>query len=135
MERLPKLGYQAERQRREVGFIGCRTIKVRTAAPGSKDKDILAWAEREAWVLLTVDKDFGELAWHVGLPASFGVVVFRLPMPAAAEVGVILAARIGERTDWPDTSRLLNQGVSACTRLRHNNFLDETLGRLCDFRP
>jgi hypothetical protein len=47
-------------------------------------------------VLLTFDKDFGELAWHVGLPASSGVVLFRLPMPAAAEVGVILAARIGE---------------------------------------
>lgn len=75
-------------------------IWVRTAAPGSKDEYILAWAERENRVLLTFDKDFGELAWRAGLPASCGIVLFRLPMPAAAEVGTILAARIGERTDW-----------------------------------
>ena len=73
---------------------------VRTVAPGSKDDDVLAWAEREGRVLLTFDKDFGELAWRVGLPASCGIVLFRLPMPPAAEVGTILAARIGERTDW-----------------------------------
>jgi Protein of unknown function DUF82. len=29
-------------------------VWVRTAAPGSTDKDILAWAEREARVLLTL---------------------------------------------------------------------------------
>ncbi|MGC2410091.1 MAG: DUF5615 family PIN-like protein [Methyloceanibacter sp.] len=70
-------------------------VWVRTAAPGSKDQDILAWAVRESRVLLTFDKDFGELAWHVGLPASSGIVLFRLPMPPAAGVGAILAARIG----------------------------------------
>jgi len=47
---------------------------------------------------ITFDKDFGELAWRVGLPASCGIVLFRLPMPPAAKVGAILAARIGERT-------------------------------------
>ena len=50
-------------------------VWVRAAAPGSKDEDILAWAEREARVLLTFDKDFGELAWHVGLPASSAIPV------------------------------------------------------------
>jgi len=85
-------------------------VWVRTVAPGSKDKDILAWAEREARVLLTFDKDFGELARHVGLPASSGVVLFRLPMPAAAEVGVILAARIGERTDWAGHFTVIEPG-------------------------
>jgi predicted nuclease of predicted toxin-antitoxin system len=85
-------------------------VWVRTAAPGSTDKDILAWAEREARVLLTFDKDFGELAWHVGLPASSGVVLFRLPMPAAAKVGAVLAARIGERTDWAGHFTVIEPG-------------------------
>ena len=31
-------------------------VWVRTEVPRSKDKDILAWAEREARVLLTFDK-------------------------------------------------------------------------------
>jgi len=73
---------------------GHDVVWVRTAAPGSKDEDILAWAVRDARVLLTFDTDFGELAWRSGLPA------FRLPMPPAANIGTALAARIGERTDW-----------------------------------
>jgi predicted nuclease of predicted toxin-antitoxin system len=28
-------------------------------------------------VILTCDKDFGELAFHAGLPASCGIVLFR----------------------------------------------------------
>ena len=78
---------------------GHDVVWVRTTAPGSRDEDILAWAERESRVLLTFDKDFGELAWRVRLPASCGIVLFRLPMPPAAGVGAIIAATIGERTD------------------------------------
>jgi hypothetical protein len=83
---------------------------VRTAAPGSTDEDILAWAVREGRVILTFDKDFGELAWRVGLPASSGIVLFRLPMPAAAGVGATLAARIGERTDWAGHFTVIEPG-------------------------
>ena len=93
-------------------------VWVRTSGPGSKDEDILAWAERESRVLLTFDKDFGELAWRVGLPASCGIVLFRLPMPSATEVGTILAARIGERTDWVGHFTVI---ASACAGLRRNN--------------
>ena len=79
---------------------GHDVVWVRTAAPGSKDEDVLAWAVREERIVLTLDKDFGELAWHAGLPASSGIMLFRLPMPAPAGVGATLAARIAERTDW-----------------------------------
>jgi predicted nuclease of predicted toxin-antitoxin system len=45
---------------------GHDVVWVRTAAPGTKDADVLAWAVREERVLLTFDKDFCELAWLVG---------------------------------------------------------------------
>lgn len=35
---------------------------VRALSPGMTDPDVLAWALREQRVLLTFDKDFGELA-------------------------------------------------------------------------
>jgi predicted nuclease of predicted toxin-antitoxin system len=76
------------------------TAGLRTVAPGSKDEDVLALVVREERIILTFDKDFGELAWRTGLPVSTGIVLFRLPMPASTEVGAILAARISERTDW-----------------------------------
>ena len=79
---------------------GHDVVWVRAAAPGSADPDILAWAEKDARVLLTFDKDFGELAWRHGLPGSCGIVLFRLPMPAAIDAGAKLAARIAERMDW-----------------------------------
>ena len=85
-------------------------VWVRTAAPGSKDEDILAWAMREGRVLLTFDQDFGELAWRAGLPASSGIVLFRLPMPAAAEAGAMLAARICERNDWAGHFTVIEPG-------------------------
>ena len=68
--------------------------------PGAKDTDILSWAMRDDRVLLTFDKDVGEIAWRSNLSASCGVVLFRLPMPLPTAVGAALAARICERDDW-----------------------------------
>lgn len=75
-------------------------VWVRDVAPGMTDMDIIALAAREARIVLTFDKDFGELTWDAGLPASCGTVLFRLPMPRAADVGAQLAARVLERDDW-----------------------------------
>jgi predicted nuclease of predicted toxin-antitoxin system len=80
---------------------GHDVVWARTAAPGAKDEDVLAWAVRDDRVLLTFDKDFGELAWRSGLSPHCGIVLFRLPMPSSTAVGAALAARICERTDWP----------------------------------
>jgi predicted nuclease of predicted toxin-antitoxin system len=79
---------------------GHDVVWVRASAPGTKDQDVLAWTVREMRVLLTFDKDFGELAWSTGLPATSGIVLFRMPMPSASTVGASLAARIDERDDW-----------------------------------
>src|ERR1700746_1508904 len=76
----------------ELETAGHDIVWVRTVAPGSKDEDVLALAVREERIILTFDKDFGELAWRTGLPVSTGIVLFRLPMPASSEVGAILAA-------------------------------------------
>ena len=85
-------------------------VWVRTAAPGMRDEDILAWAMRERRVLLTFDQDFGELAWRAGLPASCGVVLFRMPMPAPADVGAAIAAKLAERTDWAGHFSVIQPG-------------------------
>ena len=73
---------------------------VRTVAPGMGDRDVLAWAAREARILLTFDKDFGELARGAELPAGCGVVLFRIPMPTPSNIGPRLAGLITGRDDW-----------------------------------
>ncbi|MBI3824981.1 MAG: DUF5615 family PIN-like protein [Candidatus Rokubacteria bacterium] len=73
---------------------------IRIDQPGSADRDVLARAQEESRILLTFDKDFGELAWRERLPAVCGVVLFRLPMPAPTDVGRVLAEIVNGRSDW-----------------------------------
>jgi predicted nuclease of predicted toxin-antitoxin system len=85
-------------------------VWVRTAAPGMSDPDVLAWAVREERVLLTFDKDFGELARASALPAKSGVVLFRLPMPMPNDVGLRLADLIAARDDWAGHFSVIEPG-------------------------
>ena len=73
---------------------------VRTDAAGSADEEVLARAVYERCVLLTFDKDFGELAWRTKLPASCGIVLFRIPMPPANLVGKLICEILMSRDDW-----------------------------------
>lgn len=57
------------------------------------DSELLAIAQEEGRIILTQDKDFGELAFKARLPAEAGVVLFRIhdvPIPERNEF--ILAA-------------------------------------------
>ena len=56
---------------------------VQEVAAGSKDKAVLQRAQDEERVLITFDKDFGELAFRRGLPASSGTILLRLAAPSA----------------------------------------------------
>ena len=69
-------------------------------APGSPDGDVLARTVHENRILLTFDKDFGELAWRAGLPANAGIVLFRIPMPSSVDVGQAISSIIRSREDW-----------------------------------
>jgi hypothetical protein len=85
-------------------------VWIRTDAPGMSDADVLAWAEREDRILLTFDKDFGELARHAELPETCGVILFRIPMPPAGEVGPDLASAIDARQDWAGHFSVVEHG-------------------------
>jgi predicted nuclease of predicted toxin-antitoxin system len=93
-----------------LATAGHDVVWIRAAAPGMPDADVLAWAMREGRVLVTFDQDFGELAWRAGLPASCGIVPFRMPMPPASEVGATLAGRLSERTDWAGHFSVIQPG-------------------------
>jgi predicted nuclease of predicted toxin-antitoxin system len=56
---------------------GHDVIRVASAMRGASDTEVLACAARESRILLTFDKDFGELAGASRLPMDCGVVLFR----------------------------------------------------------
>jgi len=73
---------------------------IREDSPGVKDVAVLGRAVQEQRILLTFDKDFGELAWRFRLPASCGIVLFRLPMISPENAGEFLCELLTSRSDW-----------------------------------
>ncbi len=64
---------------------------------------MLARAVEEQRGLVTFDKDFGELAYRAKLPATCGVILFRIPMPSSAFVAryaLIALIALNSRDDW-----------------------------------
>jgi predicted nuclease of predicted toxin-antitoxin system len=59
---------------KEAGFD---IIHIMHGHGGSPDKDVLDLAYKQERILLTVDKDFGELAFR-GKRPSFGIILYRL---------------------------------------------------------
>ena len=79
---------------------GHDVVWVKEEMVGATDHDVLARAEREARLVVTLDKDFGELAVRARLPASNGVVLLRLrgDNPDADNARAISA--LTSRDDW-----------------------------------
>src|SRR6266702_7086591 len=95
---------------RALQAAGNDVVWIRTAASGSSDPDVLAWAARDERILLTFDKDFGELAKASALPATCGVILLRIPMPQPNNVGSQLAGAIMARDDWADHFSVVEPG-------------------------
>src|SRR5947208_15217805 len=89
---------------------GHDVLWIREVARGSGDDAVLAKAQSEARVLITFDKDFGELVFRRGKVASRGIVFFRLrklsPDFLARRVAQILEAT----TEWEDPYGVLDDG-------------------------
>jgi len=79
---------------------GHDVIWIRTDAPGSKDRAVLEWAEAEKRLILTFDKDFGELAYQVRIPSSSGVILFRISTLSPSMVAQKVIEVLESRTDW-----------------------------------
>lgn len=73
---------------------------VYTDCPGGDDEALLHRAGRDRRVLLTFDKDFGELAYRSRLPAACGIILVRVdPVDDPGAIGAVVRV-IGGRTDW-----------------------------------
>jgi predicted nuclease of predicted toxin-antitoxin system len=62
------------------------------------DADILAWAVQEQRLVITMDKDFGELVYHSG-QAHAGVLLLRLDQANSQEKVQTVAAIFAQQGD------------------------------------
>lgn len=74
------------------------------------DENIMFLAEDEGRVLLTFDKDFGELAYSSKPRPSCGIILFRIPLRSADYIAKMIAEVLDSRCDWPGHFAVVEPG-------------------------
>jgi predicted nuclease of predicted toxin-antitoxin system len=106
-ENIPKVVVEALRA------SGHDVLSVKEAMCGASDAAVVQRANDERRLVVTQDKDFGELAFRQGLRAVGGVILFRLTGSSADADLRRMVSVIEGRTDWAGIF-----AVATDTRLR-----------------
>ncbi len=80
--------------------LGHDVVWIRTESPGITDPEVLSRAQAENRILLTFDKDFGELAFRANLPSTVGIILFRIKTPSSTVVAQKVVIAIALRDNW-----------------------------------
>lgn len=86
---------------RELRSRGHDVLAAKESMRGADDERILERARAEGRVLLTFDKDFGEIAVRSGIQEPCGVVLFRLRGSNPVADNARALAALESRNDWP----------------------------------
>jgi len=73
---------------------------IKESMPGAEDAIVLARAQSEHRILVTLDKDFGELAFRSRLPAQSGVILIRLDWRDPDADDQLIITALLSRDDW-----------------------------------
>jgi predicted nuclease of predicted toxin-antitoxin system len=103
-ENFPRVAVDALR------LDGHDVLWIRLLAPGISDEEVLARALADDRVLLTFDRDFGELVFISGAEAGRGIVLFRITLPSPDEVARLIVLSLRTRTDWEDHFSVVEPG-------------------------
>jgi predicted nuclease of predicted toxin-antitoxin system len=94
----------------ELRSRGHDVLSVKESIPKAADDAVLARAQSEQRLVLTHDKDFGELAFRYGLSAECGVLLIRLSGGGRqADLDQVLKV-IESRDDWTGHFSVASRG-------------------------
>lgn len=85
---------------RQLRDIDHDVLSVKESMTGHGDKAILARAVAENRIVVTFDKDFGELAFRSHLRAACGVVLFRITPVGPEQDAERIFHTLTSREDW-----------------------------------
>jgi predicted nuclease of predicted toxin-antitoxin system len=80
--------------------LGHDVLSVKESMAGAEDLTVLARAVNEQRVLLTLDKDFGELAFRSKLSARCGVILIRITPRGRKQDARRITEILHGRKDW-----------------------------------
>jgi predicted nuclease of predicted toxin-antitoxin system len=73
---------------------------VREDSLNESDRNILHRAQEENRIVITFDKDFGELAFRSKLPAQSGVILFRITPTSPQYVAQVAVHAFASQNNW-----------------------------------
>lgn len=117
-ENVPRMAVEALRS------AGHQVAWVRTEMPGADDRDVLARAEGDAFLLLTLDKGFGELALRRALAPSCGIVLLRMALPSPENAAELILNALQSRSDWAGHFSVIDDRGIRMRPLRPTGFVD-----------
>jgi len=82
---------------RQEGFD---VSSIREIQPGASDEWVLSLCAAEGRALMTLDKDFGDLAFQQLLPAGSGILLFRITPQDPDEIARLALGALRYRADW-----------------------------------
>lgn len=108
---------------RALRTAGHDVLAVKETMRGQDDRTVLARAQTESRIVVTQDKDFGELAYRYGLPADSGIVLFRLSGSDADADARRMIDVLTSRFDWAG-----HFAVASDDRVRMRSFAGASRG-------
>lgn len=84
----------------ELRRLGHDVVAVKESMRGVTDREVLERAQEEERLVVTFDKDFGELAFRFGLPAGSGIILFRLSGSSPESDNARALAAFDTGIDW-----------------------------------
>jgi hypothetical protein len=86
-----------------VRKAGWDVFSIAEECPGVSDEEVAALCADQQRILLTFDKDFGELIFRRGLSAGSGVVLFRITPESPEEAADVALALVESQPDLGGT--------------------------------
>jgi predicted nuclease of predicted toxin-antitoxin system len=90
---------------------GFDVVRIQEIAPAEEDPGVLSIAVNEQWILLTLDRDFGELIFHKKLTPPPAVLYFRFDPAYPEEPFEILREVLNEFEVMGNFTTITRRGV------------------------
>lgn len=84
-------------------WAGWDVYSIAERCPGISDDEVMTLCADQQRVLLTFDKDFGEIVFRRGLPAASGVVLFRITPESPDDAAALALALVESQPDLEGT--------------------------------
>ena len=92
---------------------------IREDSRGISDDKVLFRAQEEERIVVTFDKDFGELAFRSKLPAQSGVILFRVTPKSSQYIAQADVQALASRENWAGHFSVVEDNRMHMTPLTH----------------